>query len=178
VPFPTVELEVFEVKTAVPAGPGVEAGMVGLQETTDPGRIIRMIIGQPEARAIQSPWMGLEPTRPSTWDLFASTLEVVRAELARVVITAVEEERHFFATLELSVGGESRVVPCRSSDAIALALRVPGAKIMTFETVIGAVGVLADGSRPAPVPAGDSMPPAGDDSMPAGEPASDSDFHR
>jgi bifunctional DNase/RNase len=165
VSFPTVELRVVDVKTAVPAGAGVEAGMLGLQETAPPWRIIRMIIGQPEARAIQSRWKGMQPPRPSTWDLFASTIEVLGGVLQQVVITAVEEERHFFATLELSVGGEQRVVPCRPSDAVALGMRVRGAKIMTFEEVIAAAGVLSDGSRPAPAAAEESV---GEDSAGGG----------
>jgi bifunctional DNase/RNase len=175
VSFPTIELRVIEVKTAVPAGAGVEAGMLGLQETEPPWRIIRMIIGQPEARAIHSKWKGMQSPRPSTWDLFASTIQLLGAELNQVVITAVEEERHFFATLELSVGAELRVVPCRSSDAVALAMRVRGAKIMTFEEVMAAVGVLMDGTRPTaePAPAGEieseTEAEAPADSVPVGE---------
>lgn len=158
--FPTIELRVVEIKTAVPAGAGVEAGMLVLQETSDPGRIIRMIIGQPEARAIQAKFFGMPSPRPSTWDLFATTLDVIGVELRQAVITAVEEGRHFFATLELSVGGDSRVVPCRPSDAVALAMRVHGAKIVTSEQVMGAAGVLRDGSKPAP--AGEGAPGTSD----------------
>lgn len=146
--------------------------MLCLQETGARGRFLRMIIGQPEARAIQSAFYGMSSPRPSTWDLFVSTIELLGAELAQVVITAVEEERNFFATLELTVDGESRVVPCRPSDAVALALRVGGAKIMTFETVMGAAGVRSDGSRPAPFPVVGPADDAAADS--AGDAAADS----
>lgn len=149
--FPTIELRVADVKTAVPAGAGVEAGMVALQEVGSPWRLIKMIIGQPEARAIHSRWKGMTSPRPSTWDLYVSTLDLLDAELRQVVITAVEEERHYFATLELVVDGAERVLPCRPSDAVALALRVRGSKIMTYEDVMAAAGVMPDGSRPAPV---------------------------
>lgn len=176
--FPTVELRVIEVKTAVPAGPGIEAGMVGLQETEPPWRIIRMIIGQPEARAIHSRWKGMVAPRPSTWDLFVSAIEVLGAELQQVVITAVEEERHFFATLEMSTGGDLRVLPCRPSDALALAMRSRDTRIMTFEQVMVDAGVLMDGSRPAPSdiegapdPAAPPDPAAGVDWIAPADPA-------
>jgi len=170
VSFPTVELRVVEIKTAVPAGAGVEAGMLRLQETADPGRYLRMIIGQPEARAIQSAFYGMSLPRPSTWDLFATTVDVLGAELQQAVITAVEEGRHFFATLELSVAGETRVVPCRPSDAVALALRVEGARILTFEDVMEAAGVLEEASVPAPAPGGSEAGGAGPPGQEAGAP--------
>jgi bifunctional DNase/RNase len=149
VPFPTVELRVVEIKTAVPAGSGIEAGLVGLQEIGNPGRILRIVIGQPEARAISASWRGQVPARPSTWDLFVSAIEALGGELRQVVITAVEEQRHFFASLEMARAGEPRVLPCRPSDGVALAMRWPGAKIMTYDEVMGAAGVFMDGSRPA-----------------------------
>lgn len=150
--------------------------MLVLQETADTGRYLRMFIGQPEARAIQAARYGVPLPRPSTWDLFATTIDVLGAALDQVVITAVEEGRHFFATLELSVGGDSRVVPCRPSDAVALALRVEGAKIMAFEDVMKAAGIhsAADGQReesPAG-PAGETAGEAGGDgdTVPVGDP--------
>jgi bifunctional DNase/RNase len=151
VSFPTIELRVIEVKTAVPAGLGVEAGIIGLQEVGAPGRIIRMVIGQPEARAIYSRWKGIVALRPSTWDLFVSAIEMLGGELRQVAITAVEEERHFFAALEMVSNGELRVLPSRPSDAVALAMRVSGVPIMTSEEVMSAAGVLVDGSKPGPV---------------------------
>jgi uncharacterized protein len=147
VSYPTVELRIIEVKTAVPAGNGVEAGQIGLQELVAPWRILRMIIGQPEARAIHSKWKGMVAPRPLTWDLFISTLEALGAGLKQVNITAVEEERHFFASIEMEIDGESRVLPCRPSDAIALAIRSDNTAIMTTEEVMGEASVLGDGTK-------------------------------
>jgi bifunctional DNase/RNase len=164
---PTVELRVIDVRPAVPAGAGVEAGLVVLQETDPPGRMLRMFIGQPEARAIQISWQGTVPPRPSTWDLFVSTIEILGGRLHEAVITAVAEERHFFAAMELIQGDVSRTVACRPSDALALALRSPGARILTNEDVMEAAGVLADGSKPgrvehpAPEPAPSGVPASG-----------------
>jgi bifunctional DNase/RNase len=145
---PTVELRVVDVRPAVPAGAGVEAGMVVLQETDAPGRMLRLVIGQAEARAIQVSWQGTVPPRPSTWDLFVSTVELLGGRLQETVITAVEEERHFFASMDLAQGDVVRTITCRPSDALALALRSPGTRIMTTEEVMIAAGVLADGSKP------------------------------
>jgi uncharacterized protein len=154
VSYPTVELRIIEVKTAVPAGNGVEAGQIGLQELVAPWRIIRMIIGQPEARAIHSRWKGMVAARPLTWDLFISAIETLGATLKQVNITAVEEERHFFASIEMEVNGETRVLPCRPSDALALAMRSRDTLIMTTEEVMGEAGVLIDGTK-----AGHRLPP-------------------
>jgi bifunctional DNase/RNase len=166
---PTVELRVVDVRPAVPAGAGVEAGLVVLQETDPPGRMLRMFIGQHEARAIQVSWQGTVPPRPSTWDLFVSSIEMLGGRLHEVVITAVEEERHFFAAMELTQGDVPRTVACRPSDALALALRSPGARILTTEDVMEAAGVLADGSKPGRVerPAPEPAPPAPEPAPPA-----------
>jgi bifunctional DNase/RNase len=148
-----VSLTVTDVHLAVPASVGVEAGMVVLTETQAPGRMLRIIIGQPEARAIMAAWQGAVPGRPSTWDLMVSTITLLGGHIDSVVITGVEEERHYYAALELSQDGESRTLACRPSDAIALAVRASSAPILAEEAVLGAAGVLADGSRPPSRPA-------------------------
>ena len=56
-----VKLMVAEVNVAVPAGPGVEAGMVLLAEVDEPFRRLRIVIGKPEAKAIQAAWNGAIP---------------------------------------------------------------------------------------------------------------------
>jgi bifunctional DNase/RNase len=135
------KVSVSDVRTAVPATPGVEAGMVTLREDGDPYRAVPIVIGQPEARAIQSAWSGQIPRRPSTWDLFVSAIGVLDARLERAVITSVEEGRHFFATIELEADGERRVLAARPSDAIALALRAFGAEIYVAEQVMVDLGL-------------------------------------
>ncbi len=100
-----------------------------------------IVIGQPEARAILAAWSGTTPSRPSTWDLFVSAVAVLEGRIDRVVITAVEEKRHFFANLELERDGQRRVLSARPSDAIALALRAEGAEIFVNESVIAEIGI-------------------------------------
>lgn len=135
-----VKVSVSDVRVAVAAGPGVEAGMVTLREVEPPHRTVPIVIGQPEARAIQGAWTGAVRTRPSTWDLFVTAIAAIGASLARIVITDVEEHRHFFASIELEAADEQRVLPARPSDAIALALRAEGAEIYVAEAVMAKLG--------------------------------------
>ena len=134
-------VSVSEVRTAVPTTAGVEAGMVTLAEDQAPYRVVPIVIGQPEARAIQSAWSGIVPPRPSTWDLFVSTIGLLDGRIDRAVVTAVEEGRHFFAAIELERGDDRRVLAARPSDAIALALRSFGAEIYVAEQVMIDLGL-------------------------------------
>ncbi len=136
-----VKVSVSDVRTAVPASPGVEAGMVTLREDHGPYRAVQIVIGQPEARAIQAAWSGQVGARPSTWDLFVSALGVLDARIDRAVITAVEEGRHFYANLEFEREGVRRVLSARPSDAIALALPSYGAEIFVAGQVLVDLGL-------------------------------------
>ena len=135
------KVSVSEVRTAVPTSVGVEAGMVTLREDQTPYRAVSIVIGQPEARAIHAAWSGQVQLRPSTWDLFISTVALLDARLERAVITAVEEGRHFYATVELERDGDRRVLSARPSDAIALALRAFGAEMFVAEQVLTDLGL-------------------------------------
>jgi bifunctional DNase/RNase len=135
------KVSVSDVRVAVAAAPGQEAGLVTLREDADPHRSVPIVIGQPEARAIQAAWTGAVQRRPSTWDLFVSALNLLNARLDRAVITEVEEHRHFYATIEFDVDGDRRVLSARPSDAIALALRAHGAEIYAAESVLSAMAV-------------------------------------
>lgn len=142
-----VELRVVEVRAAVPAGAGVEAGMVVLEEVAPPMRRLSLVIGQSEARAIQAASLPGGPSRPSTWDLVVNAVEALGATVSRVVLTAVEERRHWFAVLELDRAGDTFELACRPSDGIALAERVRTATIVARISVLDEAGVLPDGSE-------------------------------
>jgi bifunctional DNase/RNase len=135
-----VELVVTEVLAAVPLRPGQEAGLAVLAERYEPFRSLRIYIGQAEARAIQAGQRGDRPPRPSTWDLLLAVVESLGAKLTRAVIDGVEEARHFYASLELHREEEVIRLPCRPSDAIALAVRVGGAGLYATEEVMDAAG--------------------------------------
>jgi uncharacterized protein len=137
-----VRVSVSNVRLAVATSPGVEAGMVTLREESPPHRSLSIVIGQPEARAILTAWTGTAPSRPSTWDLLISAVAALEGKVVRAVITAVEEQRHFFATIDLEHDGQQRVLSARPSDAIALVLRAYGAEMYVADAVMVAVGVL------------------------------------
>lgn len=84
-------------------------------------RTFPIVIGLPEAFAIERRLKGLQIERPQTHDLLASVIEHLGAELKRVVINDLAEGT-FFARLMLEQDGESIEVDCRPSDAIALAV--------------------------------------------------------
>ena len=144
-----VLLSVADVRVAVPAGNGVEAGLVVLEEAAEPHRQLRMYVGQPEARAIHVSWARTVPPRPSTWDLFISTISLLDARIDQAVITDVEDQRHYFAQLLIHRAEDDVPVrlTARPSDAIALALRGYGAKLYARPHVLDEAGLLEDGSH-------------------------------
>ncbi len=135
------DISVADVSVAVPAGNGVEAGMLVLQEDQPPYRRIRMYVAQPEARAIRVAWRSEIPPRPSTWDLFGSTVSLLGGSIAGAVLTDVEDGRHYFAELLLAVPGREDLVhvTARPSDAIAVALRCPGASLQARSHVLDGI---------------------------------------
>jgi bifunctional DNase/RNase len=144
VPDDLVRVTVSNVRLAVATGPGVEAGMVTLREEQPPNRSLSIVIGQPEARAILTAWTGTVPSRPSTWDLLVSAVAALEGRIVRAVVTAVEEQRHFFANIDIERDAERRVLSARPSDAIALVLRSFGAELYVADAVLVAVGVLPE----------------------------------
>lgn len=141
-------LEVTEALAAVPTRLGQESGLIVLTELLTPYRSLSIYIGQHEARAVQAGRLGQAKARPSTWDLYLSTLTAMGASLSQAVINRVEEERHFFAILEVRHGPERYVLNCRPSDAVALVVRSPGTALFATDDVLAAAG-----RAPAPAPA-------------------------
>mgnify|MGYP000459959458 CR=1 FL=1 len=85
-------------------------------------RVLPIVVGLFEAQAIL---MGLQKgvfPRPLTHDLLQSVIRQMGGRLVRMEIYALKEEV-YYAHLVISVAGEERVVDCRPSDGIALALR-------------------------------------------------------
>lgn len=96
--------------------------VVLLEETEGAHRSLPIFVGAPEATAIAFALQGVELPRPMTHDLMTDMLESLGTRLERVVVTKLVEST-FFAELQLRTGEQSRVISCRPSDAIALALR-------------------------------------------------------
>ena len=103
---------------------------------TDGERTLPIIIGNSEAQAIALELKGMTPPRPRTHELFASVLEALGVKLLRVLIYKVEEGV-FYAYLYLRSGEMILRIDSRTSDAIALALRM-GVSIFIYEDVLDA----------------------------------------
>lgn len=98
-------------------------------------RSFPIVIGLPEAQAIERRLSGLEPKRPQTHDLLGSVISLLGGTLESIEITDLQEGT-FYARLNITgVGGDAVRVDARPSDAIALGItaRVP---LLVDESVI------------------------------------------
>ena len=78
-----------------------------------------IVIGMNEVLAIDRRVKGQRPVRPLTHELLANVIEVLGAELERIVIHDLQDHT-FYAKLVLRVNGELKEIDSRPSDAIAL----------------------------------------------------------
>ncbi|HZI96834.1 MAG TPA: bifunctional nuclease family protein [Actinomycetales bacterium] len=129
-----LELEVVGVRVEMPSNEPI----VLLRERGG-DRYLPIWIGAPEASAIAFAQQGVVPPRPLTHDLLKDVLEAVGRTLEQVRIVEVRDNTYY---AELALDG-GVTISARSSDAIALALRV-GCPIL------GADEVLASGGIPVP----------------------------
>ncbi len=103
--------------------------LIELREVSDDGepvesepRSFPIVIGLPEAQAIERRLKGLELSRPQTHDLLASVITMLGGTLERVTVTHLAEHT-FFAELSIvTASGEHLTVDSRPSDAIALGI--------------------------------------------------------
>lgn len=108
-------------------------------------RRIPIVIGYPEAQAIECKLQEVMTPRPLTHDLMVNTLSAFGISLHEVNIRRLPSGV-FAAELLLSDGERTRTVDSRSSDAIALAIRV-GAPIYTSPEVLEECGFEPGESR-------------------------------
>lgn len=125
--------------------------VVVLEERASTRRQLRIPVGGAEGIAIAYAARGIETAKPLTHQLIVDLLEAFTLTPEVLRVTKVAHDS-FFAELVVSGPQGMRVLPCRPSDGIALALRsrlpVP---ITASEEVLDAVGV-----QPAP---GAVLPP-------------------
>ena len=105
----------------------------------DGERTFPIVIGLPEAAAIERRLKGTEVVRPQTHDLLASIIRHLGGKLLRIEIHDLNEGT-FFANLVIDRDGEEVTVDSRPSDAIALGIaeRVP---IFVAEDVLAQASV-------------------------------------
>lgn len=89
----------------------------------DGDRQIPIVIGFMEASAIKMKISGIEVPRPLTHDLLVNVIQAMEGQLVRLVIDKLETST-FFAKLEVKrPSGETKLIDCRPSDGIAVAVR-------------------------------------------------------
>ncbi len=102
-----------------------DARFIELREI-DGERTFPIVVGKPEAYAIDRRLKGLEPPRPQTHDLLATMMQDLGGSLERILIDDLRDGT-FYAKLYVQQDGIELEVDCRPSDAIALgvAMQVP-----------------------------------------------------
>ena len=85
----------------------------------DGDRTFPIVIGLPEAFAIERRLKGIEIPRPQTHDLLASVIEHLGATLKEIIINDLVDGT-FYAKLIVEQDGQEIEVDARPSDAIAL----------------------------------------------------------
>jgi len=96
--------------------------------------VLPIWVGIFEANAIALQIEKIGTPRPMTHDLIKNLLEILSAQVKKIVITELKEST-FFALIHLDVKGTPIEVDSRPSDAIAIALRAE-APIYVDEEVI------------------------------------------
>ncbi|MCU0276143.1 MAG: bifunctional nuclease family protein [Acidobacteria bacterium] len=133
--------------------PFVEVNLVGLimdqvskspvmvLKALDGRKVIPIWIGLNEANAIAMELENVCSPRPMTHDLMKNIMQDLEAVLARVIITDIVENT-YYAELHIEKDGQEKIIDCRPSDAVALALK-NHAKIFVTSQVLE-TSVLAD----------------------------------
>lgn len=97
-------------------------------------RQLPIIIGPAEAQATALHLKGLQTPRPLTHDLFMAAINVLGANLLRILIYKAEEGI-FYSYIYLKKENEIIRMDARTSDAIALAVRA-GCPILIYESIL------------------------------------------
>ena len=89
-------------------------------------RTFPIVVGKPEAYAIDRRLKGIDPERPQTHELLATIIETLGGELLRIHIDNLVDGT-FYAKLYVQQDGKEHEIDSRPSDAIALgvAMQVP-----------------------------------------------------
>ena len=106
-------------------------------------RYLPIWIGPCEADAIAFAIQEVPISRPLTHDLLRLVIEQLGANVTHILINDLRDDT-YFARIVLDVQGRHEEIDCRSSDAIALAVRVH-TRIYVDEGVMERAGVTLDG---------------------------------
>jgi bifunctional DNase/RNase len=117
------DYQIIELREAGEDGEASEAAAGGEAGASngngDARRAFPIVIGLPEAQAIERRIKGISIKRPQTHDLLANVIESMGGELRSITINDLTDHT-FFATLDVFKDGELMHIDSRPSDAIAL----------------------------------------------------------
>ncbi|MGC2208192.1 MAG: bifunctional nuclease family protein [Candidatus Dormiibacterota bacterium] len=108
----------------------------------DEERFLPIWVGMAEANAIALKISGIRPDRPVTHDLLVNILSDLQVRVTRVVVSELRDDT-FHAQIVAMQGDKELIFDSRSSDAIALAVRVES-PIYVVKEVLDQAGVLPD----------------------------------
>ncbi|MHB8313848.1 MAG: bifunctional nuclease family protein [Candidatus Dormibacteria bacterium] len=133
-----IEMAVDSIRVHMPSGQHV----VVLKEK-DSERFLPIWVGMAEANAIALKISGVKPERPVTHDLMVNMLAALEVNVTQVVVSALRNDT-FYARIMAQTHGRDLELDARSSDAIALAVRVD-APIFVAKEVLDQAAVLPEG---------------------------------
>jgi bifunctional DNase/RNase len=108
----------------------------------DNERQLPIWIGPCEADAITIELQDVKVARPVTHDLLKNVISEMGGKVSHVLIKALNDGV-FYASLFVDIKGQLREIDCRSSDAIALAVRVKS-PIFINDEVMEEAGILPE----------------------------------
>lgn len=121
----------------------VQAGAYALIFAEESGaRRLPIIIGTPEAQSIAVVMEKITPPRPMSHDLMVNMFDIFKVELKEVFIHKFEEGA-FFSELTLKMGKKEYKMDSRTSDAVALAIRL-NTPIYTTEKIMQTMAIVFD----------------------------------
>jgi hypothetical protein len=132
-----IEMSVDSIRVHMPSGQHV----VVLKQK-DAERFLPIWVGMAEANAIALKISGIRPDRPVTHDLLVNILSDLQVRVTRVVVSELRDDT-FHAQIVAMQGDKELIFDSRSSDAIALAVRVES-PIYVVKEVLDQAGVLPD----------------------------------
>lgn len=134
-PIAAIEVELVGVRVELPS-----KNPIVLLREREGERFLPIWIGPSEAQAIAFALQGIVTQRPMTHDLMKMLLDALNVRVERVEVTDFQEGT-FFADLSVAGGGETKVISCRPSDAVALAVRM-GVPLFVQPHVLDEAGIL------------------------------------
>ena len=110
--------------------------VINLQEAEGPFRCVEVTVALADAQAIAMALEERTNPRPSTHELFVSTLQGLHVDVIAVRIIK-QELGVYYAELDLMSARGQVVIPCRLTDGLAIALRqIVPAPVLCAESVL------------------------------------------